>query len=174
MVCFILFSIFCLKPKFPKNTSTMTLMNRKYRETITSYKEQHIYFFGMRSLVGFHQEIVQINKQKRTGARSYTTRKKLALLVNSVTSLSAKPLYYISYLGILISFIAFLFIVKLLFDKIFLSIPIQGWTSLMVSIWFIGGAILLSLGVVAIYLAKIFTEVKNRPYSTISDIYSSK
>ncbi len=165
---------FLSESKIPKNTSTMTLMNKRFKEDLVKYQEKNIYFHGVRSLIGFHQEIVYIDKIKRFGVRTYTTSKKLALLVNSVTSFSAKPLYYISYLGAFIFCISFLFIAKLVFDKIFFSVPIEGWTSVMVSIWFIGGIILLSLGVVAIYLAKIFTEVKDRPYSTISEVYPGK
>jgi len=171
---FYTFFNFLSESKIPKNTSTMTLMNEKFRNALVEYKERSLYFHGIRSLIGFKQEIVHINKSRRESARTYTTQKKLALLINCITAFSAKPLYYISYLGGIISAGSFIFIAKLLFDKIFFSIPIEGWTSLMVSIWFIGGVILLSLGVVAIYLAKIFTEVKNRPYSTISEIYTTK
>ena len=80
---------------------------------------------------------------------------------------------YIFNIGLVTTFISFLFILKLVFNKVFLNIAFEGWTSLIVSVWFFGGLIILFLGILGIYISKIFIEVKNRPYSVVKKLYES-
>ena len=160
--------------KIPKNTSTITLMKRNYVDALLLYKEQNLFFHGLRSLAGFKQSIIKIIKHSRSGNRTYTLTKRIKLFINCITSFSSRPLYYIFVLGIIISFTSIIFGGYLFYRKIFYSYALSGWTSLMVSIWFIGGIITLCLGIIAIYLAKIFIEVKNRPYTIVESIYSKK
>jgi putative glycosyltransferase len=96
----------------------------------------------------------------------------MSLLVNSVTSFSNKPLIGIFYVGITISFIAIVYIAYLVAIWTFHPSPVSGWTSVMASIWLLGGMIISFIGIVGIYLSKIFAETKQRPYSIVRQIYA--
>lgn len=154
----------------PSNILTARLMSRKYNDWLIQYKESELFLGGVLADVGFHQEAVVVVKQSNSST-TYTFKKKINLLVSSIVSFSSKPLVYIFNLGVFITALSVLYIGKILFDKLFFDVAIQGWTSLVVSIWFFGGLIILFLGVIGIYLSKIFTEVKGRPYVVIKNIY---
>ena len=81
---------------------------------------------------------------------------------------------YIFNIGLLTTFVSFLFILKLIFNKLFYGVSFEGWTSLIVSVWFFGGLIILLLGVIGIYLSKIFIETKNRPYTIVRKYYKQQ
>ena len=77
----------------------------------------------------------------------------------------------IFYTGVAISFAGSLFALYLAYRRLMHGIPVDGWTSVMVSIWFLGGLVILFLGIIGIYLAKVFSEVKQRPYTTVREVY---
>lgn len=93
-------------------------------------------------------------------------------MVNAVTSFSNTPLVSIFYIGVSISFITIFYISSLLFRWMFLAKPLSGWTSVMASIWLLGGMVISFIGVVGIYLSKIFSETKQRPYTIVRKIYA--
>lgn len=98
----------------------------------------------------------------------------MSVLVNSVTSFSNAPLVGIFYIGISISFFAVLYIAYLILHWLVLATPMSGWTSVMASIWLIGGMVISFIGVVGIYLSKIFSESKQRPYTIVRQIYAKR
>lgn len=98
----------------------------------------------------------------------------MSLLVNSVTSFSNAPLVGIFYIGAAISLIAGFYIVYLVILWAFLATPPSGWTSVMASIWLLGGLVISFIGIVGIYLAKIFSETKQRPYTIVRQIYAKQ
>jgi putative glycosyltransferase len=98
----------------------------------------------------------------------------MSLLVNSVTSFSSAPLVGIFYIGVLISFVAVVYSVYLVIQWMFLDKPLSGWTSVMASIWLLSGMIISFIGVIGIYLSKIFSETKQRPYTIVRQIYAKQ
>jgi len=102
---------------------------------------------------------------------SYTLSKKVNLAIDAITSFSAKPLYLMFVFGGSISLIASTILIYVIYQKLLYDVSL-GWTSLIVSIWTGIGLVMMSLGIIGIYLSKIFSEVKNRPYSIIRRLYS--
>lgn len=160
------------KTRFENGMTFSRLMTRRFVKSLLSFRENELFIVGLWHLTGYKQIPVEIETRYK-GISSYTFQKKIDLAINAITSFSNKPLVYISYLGILISFISGSFIVYLVAAKLFFAAPLLGWTSLIVSIWFVGGLMLLSLGVIGMYLSKIFIETKHRPYSIVKDTYPS-
>ena len=157
--------------QIPEDMTISRMMTKRYVENLIMYHERELVFAGISTLVGFEQKGLLIDK-KYKGKSDYTLRKKFALLINSVTSFSNKPLIFIFYIGLIISIISSLYILKVLIQKIFFQITISGWTSLIISIWFLSGIIIFSIGLMGLYLSKVFTEIKKRPYTIIKRIYS--
>ena len=148
-------------------------MTRRYCNSLVKFQERNTNLIGLQYLVGYDQDFIKVNK-KLTGNSTYNIKKKISLVVDTVTSYSSSPLKFTFYLGTLIFFIAFGFQIYLIFNWLFFSNPLLGWTSIMVSIWLIGGLVILLLGLIGIYLSKIFIETKKRPYTIIREIYNSK
>ena len=98
----------------------------------------------------------------------------MSLLVNSVTSFSNAPLIGIFYIGAMISVIAVAYILYLLLHWAFFARPLSGWTSVIASVWLLGGMIISFIGVIGIYLSKIFSETKRRPYTIVRHIYARR
>jgi putative glycosyltransferase len=154
----------------PANLVTARLMTRRYVDALLLHREREVFIAGLWQITGFDQRPQFV--VKRNGSETnYTLRRKLSIAVNSITSFSKLPLVAIFYLGITISAIAGLFTLYLVVNWLFLSHPMSGWTSLIASIWLIGGMIISFIGVIGIYLAKIFSETKQRPYTIVRQIY---
>jgi len=145
-------------------------MTRRYINALLLHEEREVFIAGLLHITGFDQR-PQVVKKHSTSETTYTFRKKMAMLVNSVTSFSNAPLVSIFYVGILISLIAILYIAYLGVSWLFLARPLSGWTSVMASIWLLGGMIISFIGIVGIYLSKIFSETKQRPYTIVKQIY---
>lgn len=154
----------------PHNIVCARLMRRAYVDALLRFREQEIFLAGLWSAAGFTQRAMPVVKQDR-GASSYSFRKKLSLLVNSITSFSTVPLKLIFSLGAGITGLSFAYIVFLVLRKIFLGARIDGWTTIVVSIWFFGGLILFSIGILGLYLSKVFIETKNRPYTLVKGVH---
>ena len=155
--------------KIKPNLINARLMTRKYVNALNSLKEREIFLAGLWEYVGFKQIAVPIVKKDK-GESSYTIQKRLSLMVNAITSFSAKPLYYIFYLGSLVAVSSVCILIYLLLRKFFFGYVLVGWVSLMISIWLLIGIALIGIGVIGIYLGKIFNEVKDRP-TIIRKIY---
>ncbi|MEP0887343.1 glycosyltransferase family 2 protein [Leptolyngbya sp. NM2-A1] len=155
---------------FPKNVVTVRLMTRRYVKSLLRHRERELDMAGIWYITGYKQVSLTIIKHSK-GETTYNFSKKLGILINAVTSFSNRPLIFIFYLGLLISSISAYCILDLVARKILFGIGLEGWTSLIVSIWFIGGLIISFLGIIGIYISKIFIETKQRPYSIIREIY---
>ena len=158
---------------FPKNIVTARLMTRRYVDALLLHGEREIFIAGLWFITGFYQCGYVINKHS-TSKTSYTFRRKMSLLINSVTSFSNLPLVSIFYVGVVISFLAFAYISYIVIQWLFIAKPMSGWTSMMASIWLLGGMIISFIGVVGIYLSKIFIETKQRPYTIVRKIYAQQ
>lgn len=154
----------------PRNLITCRLTTKEYNSSLISHKEREIFLAGLWVINGFNQKELIIKKHSHSET-TYSFKHKLNLLFNSLTSFSNFPLKVIFYLGLIISSFSFLYILVILLRKVFLDISLEGWTSLIVSVWFLGGLILFSIGTIGIYISKIFMETKQRPYSIIRKKY---
>tara|TARA_B100000795_G_scaffold259047_1_gene233658 strand:+ start:710 stop:1627 length:918 start_codon:yes stop_codon:yes gene_type:complete len=153
--------------EIPKNQSWTRIISHKLSMELLKFKEIESYPAGVFSLVGFKQKKLDINK-KFKGYSSYNLSKKIKLALNICTNFSSLPLVAICVFGLIVSLISFLFILIIFFAKIFIGFS-SGWASLIIFIGFIGGVNILSIGIVGIYISKIFTQVKNRPAYIIKD-----
>ena len=152
------------------NFLTVRLMNKNYVNSLLKYKEKEFYFAPICNLTGFKQKKIEVKKLSHSKT-TYNFLKKYHMLINSVVTFSEKPLYMIFYSGLLILLFSLLFAIKIIMNKIFLNVSVDGWTSIIASIWLIGGIVISFLGIIAIYISKIFIEAKNRPFSIIRKIY---
>lgn len=105
---------------------------------------------------------------------TYNLRRKLALMIRAITAFSNKPLIYIAATGVLILGLSFLYFLYIMYVYFFVGTPPSGFTTIALSIWFLGGLTIFCLGVIAIYLSVIFTETKHRPYTIVRQIYQSE
>jgi len=154
----------------PQNVVTARLMTRRYVEALLRHREREVFMAGLWHITGFAQTGKKVQKQS-SSETTYTLRRKLSLLVNSVTSFSNAPLISIFYIGLVISFFSTVYIAYLVLQRLLWAAPLGGWTSVMASIWLLGGMIISFIGVVGIYLAKIFSEAKQRPYTIVRHVY---
>lgn len=166
---FDLFNFFS-ETKIEKNVSVIRLMRKKYVNELVKYHETEIVFVGLCALTGFNQKIVYFKKGFR-GKSTYNLKRKVTMAIDMITSFSNKPLSFVFNLGLSITFFSIIFILYLFLNKFLNNILINGWTSVMASIWLIGGLVMMSIGILGIYISKIFLEVKNRPRSIIKKFY---
>ena len=122
---------------------------------------------------GIHYEIADRARAMACGGLGamHTLARKVAHLVNAVTSFSDKPLVMIFYAGALIMFVSMLAAGYLVVRRVFFGTMLAGWPSLMVTVWFLGGLTVFCVGVIGIYLSRVFVETKRRPYTIIRKIY---
>lgn len=157
----------------PDNIVTARLMSKRYVRALLSHRERELNIGSLWIITGFNQAAHLVRKHS-TSPTTYTFSKKLGHFVNAVTSFSSVPLIYTFYSGFLISISALIFISYLFLRYFFISSPPSGYTSLIASIWFFSGLIILFLGVQGIYLSKIFSEVKQRPYTIIRNVHRNR
>lgn len=160
--------------RITENLLTIRVMSRRYVNALLQYCESELYLGGVFSLVGFKQKAIAVEKSYR-GVTSYSLSKRVELMVNAMTSFSSLPLRWIFYSGFSIASASFVGGIYLVLRKFMYDDMIDaGWTSLIVSIWFIGGLLLLAVGAIGIYIAKIFNEVKHRPNYLVRKVYDEQ
>ncbi|MGN0214829.1 MAG: glycosyltransferase family 2 protein [Muribaculaceae bacterium] len=145
------------------NHADFRLMSLRALRALVSYPERNLFLRGIVKGIGFPYACVYYDRKERlAGESKYPLKKMLNFAFDGITSFSVKPLRLISSLGITCMVVSAAFIVYGLVRYVTHSV-IEGWTSLMLSLWFIGGAILTSLGIIGEYIGKIYGEVKRRP-----------
>ena len=145
------------------NHADFRLMSKRALEQFSKYSEENLYLRGIVPLIGYKTEKVYYDRKVRVAGKSkYPLRKMLALAIEGITSFSVKPIRYIVLLGFLSVFLSIAAFVYALVSY-FLKTVEPGWTSLIVSIWFLGGVQLISIGLIGEYIGKIYMEVKRRP-----------
>jgi len=154
----------------PDNIVTARLMSRRYVDALLKHAERELNIGGLWVITGFKQ-VQQVVRKQASSPTTYTLRRKLSHLVNAITSFSSLPLVFAFYLGLAVSASALLFIAYLVLRFFFVAAPPDGYTSIIASIWLFSGLIILALGVQGIYIAKIFSEVKQRPYTIVRHVY---
>lgn len=145
------------------NHSEFRLMSRRVIEALLQYPERNMFLRGIMPMIGFKSDKVYYNRIERlAGKTKYSWGKLSFLAVDGITSLSVKPLRLISTIGLITVFLAVCAGIYALISY-FCGYAIHGWTSLLLSVWFIGGVQLLCVGVLGEYIGKIYKEVKRRP-----------
>jgi putative glycosyltransferase len=157
----------------PRNVTTARLMTRRYVNALLQHKEREVAIAGLWVITGFKQVSVPIVKRTSRN-KGYTLGKRIAVFVDLFTSFSNKPLVFIFYLGCLISLLSAAAAAYLVIRVVFFGAMLAGWPSLIVSVWLLGGMAIFCIGVVGIYVSKIFSETKQRPYTLIRDIYDHR
>ena len=145
------------------NHADFRLMSRRALKALQEFPERNMFLRGMVYSLGFPHSVVYYDRRERlAGESKYPLGKMLSFALDGITSFSVKPLRYIVYLGLFFILIALAAIVYALVSY-FQGHVVPGWSSLLVSLWFIGGAILLAVGTIGEYVGKIYSEVKRRP-----------
>ena len=157
----------------PDNVVVARLMSRRYVNALLLHDEREVFMLGLWIITGFRQFPLLITKTHK-GKTSYTFHRKLSLFVNSVTSFSSAPLIGIFVSGVAISILAVAYMLFLVVNWFFFHKPASGWTSVIASVWLLGGINTAFLGVIGIYVSKIFSETKRRPYTIVRHIYGKK
>ena len=145
------------------NHADFRLMSRRALNAFSQYKETNIFLRGMVPLVGYKSDVVTYERFERlAGESKYPLKKMLALAWEGITSLSVQPIRIITWLGAIIFFVSIIMIIYSLISLI-AGTAVSGWTSLLCSIWALGGLQLLAIGVIGEYIGKIYLETKRRP-----------
>ena len=127
------------------------------------YPERNLFLRAIVRQLGFQEGFVYYDRKAReAGESKYPLTKMLSFSIDGITSFSVAPLRFITFVGLLMTLVSFIMIIFALIEH-FQGKTIQGWTSLLVSLWFIGGIITTGVGVTGVYIGKIYTEVKRRP-----------
>jgi dolichol-phosphate mannosyltransferase len=146
------------------------LIDKKVLKQLKLINENYLFFRGIIPWMGFRQTIVPFTANERfAGTTKYTFKKMLKFATTGVTAFSVKPLRLSIYLGSVIAFLAFLYGIFAAYVYIFTERAITGWTSVIISVLFVGGINLLMLGIIGEYLGKLFIENKRRPNYLISE-----
>ena len=151
--------------RIPRNHSTSRLMTGQYVRELVRHQEQMTAIGGLWVLTGFRQTGLLFDKLCHDQS-SYSFFRRLRVLVDSITSFSEKPLYGVFFLGCGMFVLSLLTAAYLILKKIAGTV-LSGWVSVMVSVWGLSGLVLLCLGLVGIYISRIFIETKNRPYTIV-------
>ena len=152
------------------NHADFRLMSKRAVEHFSKYQETNLYLRGMMPLIGYETDKVYYDRKERVAGESkYPLKKMLALAFNGISSFSVKPITIILEMGLVIIALSVLAAVYALISY-FTGHVVAGWTSLILSIWFLGGIQLLAIGLVGQYIGKIYIEVKHRPRYNIEKV----
>lgn len=145
------------------NHADFRLMSARALESFSEFNEVNIFLRGLVPMVGYKSTIVEYERKERlAGESKYPLKKMLALAWEGITSLSVKPLRFITAMGVIAFMVSIIMLIYFLV-RFFTGHTVVGWASLAVSIWALGGLQLLSMGILGEYLGKIYLESKHRP-----------
>ncbi|MBE6845961.1 MAG: glycosyltransferase [Ruminococcus sp.] len=151
------------------NHADYRLMSRRAIEALESFKEVNLFLRGIVPMIGFKSDKVYYERQERTAGESkYPLKKMISFALEGITSLSIKPIRFITALGIGIFMVSIIMLIYFLVIH-FMKGVVQGWTTIVVSVWAIGGLQLLSIGIIGEYIGKIYLETKQRPKYIIDE-----
>ena len=156
------------------NHADFRLMSKRAVEEFSKYKETNLFLRGMMPLIGYQTDCVYYDRKERVAGESkYPLKKMLALAFNGISSFSVKPITLILGIGVFILFMCVLAAIYALVSY-FTGSVVPGWTSMILSIWFLGGLQLLAIGMVGQYIGKIYMEVKQRPRYNIEKVLTDE
>lgn len=152
------------------NHADYRLMSRRAVESLQNFKEVNLFLRGIVPMLGYKSDTVYYDRRKRFAGKSkYPLRKMLHFAAEGITSLSTKPIRYITLMGILIFLVSIIMIISFIITWGW-GETVSGWASVICSVWGIGGLIMLSLGIIGEYIGKLYLESKHRPRFLIESI----
>ena len=151
------------------NHADYRLTSKRVLDEFSNFKEVNLFLRGIFPLVGFKWDVVYYERHERfAGESKYPLKKMLNFAWDGITSFSVKPLRFICVLGFLILFISIIIMIYAFIRKV-TGNNVEGWTFITISIWFLGGLQMLSLGIVGEYIGKVYNETKQRPRYIIEE-----
>jgi glycosyltransferase involved in cell wall biosynthesis len=154
----------------PVQAGLFSLLDRRVVEELARLPERNRYLAGLRSWVGFRQASVEYERDARwSGAPRVSVARLFRLAFDGIFSFSNLPLRLATLLGLIVSLTAFLLMATILYLRLFTDLAILGWASLMTSILFLGGVILVTIGIIGEYTGRIYDEVKRRPLYVVAE-----
>ena len=152
------------------NHADFRLMSKRALDQLSQFKERNLYLRGLVPMIGYQSTTVDdFISQRAAGESKYTLKKMLTLAADGITSFSTKPISLILGAGFFFLFISIIMTIYILCSY-WEHATVPGWTSMMLSLWFIGSIVLLAIGVIGQYIGKIYIEVKNRPLYNIETL----
>lgn len=152
------------------NHADYRLMSKRAVEYLCEFRERNLFLRGIVPLIGYNTTNVYYSRSERlAGESKYPLRKMLSFAIDGITSFSVTPVHAVFYLGLCFLFISLIILLYVFYSYITHDV-VPGWSSLMLSIWFCSGCILLCLGIIGEYIGKIYIEVKDRPRYNIEDV----
>ncbi len=154
----------------PVDTGDFRIMDRKIVDVLKNMPERNKFLRGQISWIGFNQTFVEYERSGRSfGSTGYTYRKMIRFAMDGITSFSNFPLKVASFLGFIVSFVSFIIMLYALYVRFINGHYVEGWTSLMISILFLGGVQLICVGIIGEYLSRVSDNVRNRPLYVIQE-----
>lgn len=152
------------------NHADYRLLSRRALEGLAEFKEVNLFLRGIVPMIGYTSATVEYERGERfAGESKYPLKKMIAFAMEGITSLSTKPIRYITALGVLIFMVSIIMLIVFIVKWAF-GMTVAGWASVICSVWAIGGLILLALGVIGEYIGKIYLETKERPRFLIREV----
>lgn len=152
------------------NHADFRFLSKRVLEALSKYTECNVYLRGLIPMIGYPSTTVEdVISERQAGVSKYTLSKMLNLALDGITSFSVKPLYIVTYLGVFFLFISFCIAIYVAYSLI-TQTAVPGWSSLMLSLYLVGGVILVAIGIVGAYVGKIYNEAKARPKYNIQDL----
>ncbi len=156
--------------EIPLDTGDFRLIDRQVVNILKRMPEQNKFLRGQISWIGFRQSFVEFERdERRHGETGYSFTKMLKFALDGITSLSHKPLQFVTQAGFIVSFLSFLILLYAVYSHFILDRTITGWTSLIISVVFIGGIQLLSIGIIGEYISRINKNVIDRPLYIVEE-----
>ncbi len=154
------------------NHADFRLMSRRALDMLSTYKEHNLYLRGLIPMIGLkHTTVDDVISERFAGQSKYTLHKMMRLALNGITAFSVRPLFLIYNIGILFLIVAFMIGIYVTYSLV-VGHVVQGWASLILSIWLVGGFILIAMGIMGTYIGQIYSETKRRPLYHIQEILS--
>lgn len=145
------------------NHADFRLMSRRALEGLAQFEEVNLFLRGIVPLIGYPSTIVEYERKERLAGKSkYPLKKMMSFAIEGITSLSIKPMRFVTGMGIFVFLVSIAMMIYA-FVSYFTGRVVVGWTSILISVWAIGGMVLLGLGIVGSYIGKIYLETKKRP-----------
>lgn len=150
--------------EIPLDTGDFRIIDHKVVEVLRNMPEKSKFLRGQISWIGFRQTFLEYDRQERhAGETNYPFKKMLSLALDGITGFSDLPLRFVTYFGLLVTGFAFLGTLYVLYSRFVMRDYVEGWSSLMITVLFIGGVQMIAIGVIGEYLSRIHANVRNRP-----------
>ena len=154
----------------PLDTGDFRIMDKKIVEILRTMPESHKFLRGQIAWIGFRQTTLEYERDERMhGSSGYTYKKMLRFALDGITAFSDFPLKVVTWFGFFVSFIAFVVILFAFYSRFILKDYVQGWTSLMISVLFIGGIQMIAIGIIGEYMSRMNTDIRKRPLYIVED-----